>query len=150
MSLKPSTSRSSTRERNLRRVIERSEPEWLGWVAQGKISNKHLEAILTLPKGQAEELLRQTMQHTWSATKLRERVLVAKGLKADTIAEEHSNNSDIRRIEESLTGIYGASVRIQEHPKVAGSPAGGVVSIRWTDYETLDGVLERMGYRKDL
>ena len=132
---------SASRGRNQRRVLEQSRPEWLGRVSKGLLSNKHLEAVLTMPQDAAHQLLGDAMAGKWSAARLREQVQVAKGLKVETT---RSDDPNIKALENRLGELLGTLVRLQPRPK-----GGGDLLIRYTDYETLDGVLGRLGYTHD-
>lgn len=132
---------SASRNRNQRRVLEQSRPEWLGWVSKGLLSNKHLEAVLTMNQDAAHQLLAEAMAGKWSAARLREQVQIAKGLKVETI---RSDDPNIKALENCLGELLGTVVRLQPRPK-----GGGDLLIRYTDYETLEGVLDKLGYTQD-
>lgn len=131
---------SEPRVSNLLRIAKHAEPEWLYWVHQRKLSLKHIEAVLKLPARVAEDLLRKAIAYKWTAQKLRDEVRVKKGGRA---AAAPHQDADVAHLETQLTEMLATPVRIVTQDR------GGELRIRFTDSETLEGVLERLGWRAD-
>ncbi|MEB2158964.1 hypothetical protein VDS42_19130 [Xanthomonas campestris pv. campestris] len=100
---------------------------------------KHAEAVAAL-RGTAKqmELLRQAGAGRWSSDRLRQAVAKAKGRRVE---EEPHPDADMAALERRLSDQLGTQVRI-EH-KADGT---GELRLRYTDLDTLDGLLQRLGY----
>lgn len=131
---------SETRVCNLHRIAKHAEPRWLYWVSQRSLSLKHVEAVLKLPPDQAEDLLRKSMAQKWTAAQLREAVRVKRGGRPDDAPHP---DADVSHLEGQLTELLATPVRIVTDGK------GGELRIRFTDNETLEGVIERLGWRPE-
>lgn len=130
---------SRQRASNLIRIANQAPPSWYRWVEAGQVTFKHLEAVLTLPKPEAERLLRECIAMRWSAAVLREEVAIAKGVRQPS---EPSADADVAMLEERLSELLATRVRIR-----AGKDGrSGELALWYTDLETLDGILERLGY----
>jgi hypothetical protein len=132
---------SRPRVANLERIARKAQPLWLSWVGQGKLKHKHLEAVLSLPQDKAEDLLRKAIAGRWPAHRLREEVQVAKGARRPDDAHP---NADVAYLEAALTELLATKVAINTKPN-----GGGELVIAFTDVDTLEGLLERVGYRAD-
>lgn len=130
---------SETRVCNLLRIAKHAQPNWLLWVTQRKLTLKHLEAVLMLPADKADDLLRTAMVQKWTAARLREEVRISRGGRP---ADARHDDADVAYLEEQLTELLATRVRITTE-----NGGGGELRIRYTDLETLEGVLERMGWR---
>lgn len=130
---------SRSRVSNLARIAARALPHWLEWVEKGQLRYKHLEAIIALPSARAEQLLRETMAYGWPAHRLREEVKVAKGLRRPGEAHQDPN---VAQLERDLSELLATRVQLVTRPDGTGDLVLG-----FTDPETLDGLLDRLGYR---
>lgn len=130
---------SRARISNLCRIEQGAKSQWLSWVEQGLLTLKHLEAVLSLPQPKAEDLLRAAMAGKWSCQKLRVEVKAARGGRRD---EDPHADADVARLEENLTLLLATRVQLRTKPN-----GGGELVIAFTDNDTLDGLLERLGYR---
>ncbi len=130
---------SRGRVSNLDRIAKKARPQWLTWVEQGLLTLKHLEAVLMLQQPKAEDLLRSAMAGKWSCHKLRTEVKAVRGGRRD---DDPHADADVARLEEQLTLLLATRVQIRTKPN-----AGGELVIAFTDNDTLEGLLERLGYR---
>ncbi len=133
---------SRARAANLERVAKalRRNPTWATWVAAGKLSRKHIEAVASLPADAADRLLREAIAGGWRAELLRKQVRVARGHRDEDQAHPDPN---VAHLENRLSELLGTKVVLKTRPQ-----GGGELILRYTDYETLDGLLERLGYRE--
>ena len=132
---------SRARVSNIERVINKSTTEWLEWVERKRLTYKHLEAVLTLPVARADALLRAAMAGHWSANRLRQEVRIAKGARR---TEDPHPDADVAYLENKLSELLATRVAIRT---TAGR--GGELVLTFTDADTLDGLLERLGYRAE-
>ncbi|OGU24077.1 MAG: hypothetical protein A2580_00995 [Hydrogenophilales bacterium RIFOXYD1_FULL_62_11] len=123
---------------NVERVARKAKPTWLTWVDRGGISFKHIEAVLTLVEPKADALLREAMAKRWSAATLREHVQVVKGKREPG---EPNANPDLAWLESKLAEHFSTTVQIVGDR----SGGGGELRLRYSDSETFEGLLERMG-----
>lgn len=130
---------SRFRVSNLSRVLRRAEPQWRLWAEQKKLSYKHLEAVLLLPVAQADALLRSAMAQRWPAERLRQEVRALRGGRAP---DQPHADADVAHLEQRLSELLATRVSIH-----TGKGGNGELRIGYTDLDTLDGVLERLGYR---
>lgn len=129
---------SEPRVSNLKRIGERARPRWLGWVEEGRLSLKHIEAVLNVEGDDADDLLRKAVAKRWSAAKLRGAVQELRGIAPNDAPNPHP---DIAELERRLTEHLAARTRLT----VEGQ--GGELRIQFTDNDTLEGLLERLGFR---
>ena len=129
---------SESRVSNLYRVAELSKPDWKEWVSEGLLSFKHLEAVLTLPQSDGDALLRKAIHHHWSASQLRDAVRQKRGGRGQDTTHP---DADIAQLEQQLCELLATRVRI------VGQGRGGELRLSFTDNETLEGLLERLGWR---
>lgn len=131
---------SEPRVSNLKRIGERAQPEWLTWVGNKHLTLKHIEAVLNVKAPDAERLLREAMAHGWKAARLREAVNVLRGVPAKDAPNAHPDVADLER---RLTEHLAARTRITVEGR------GGELRIQFTDNDTLDGLLDRLGFRPE-
>ena len=135
---------SRRRAANLIRIRNRAPKLWLDWVEEGRLTLKHLEAVLTLDARDArnrpngEKLLRETIAQRWTTSQLREEVRVAKGGRRP---DDPHQDADIRRLEQRLSEILATKVMLDYKPNGVGQ-----LILGFTDNETLEGLLARLGY----
>lgn len=131
---------SEPRVSNLKRIGERAQSEWLTWVSKKHLSLKHIEAVLNVPARDAERLLRDAMANRWSAARLREAVNILRGVPPKDAPNAHP---DVAELERRLTEHLAARTRITVDGR------GGELRIQFSDNDTLDGLLERLGFRPE-
>lgn len=131
---------SRARVTNLVRVLELPEPI-LGWVWSGKLTPKHGEALAGLPADKAEDLARSAMRGRWSAARLQQAVASAKGRR---LVGDANPDVDLARLESRLGEQLGTAVRIEHR-----ADQSGELVLRYTDLDTLDGLLDRLGYEPE-
>lgn len=131
---------SRSRVANLARVLDLPEPV-LSWVWAGRLSAKHGEALATAPAAVVETLAREAIAASWSTERLRLAVAVAKGKRK---AGEPNPNADMQALEQALSELVSAPVRIA-HRK----DGTGELVLGYTSLDTLDGLLDRLGYKSE-
>lgn len=100
---------------------------------------KHAEAIAALAStSQQTELLRQAAAGRWSSERLRQAVAKAKGRRS---SDEAHPDADMAALERRLSDLLGTQVLVDH--KADGT---GELRLRYTDMDTLDGLLQRLGY----
>lgn len=135
------TGLSRGRVSNCLRVVRLSRPLWLSWIEQGRLSQKHVEAVLKLPGDEAEELLRMAMARRWSYNRLLDAI---KAKRKGRTLDGDSKDANLLRLEGRLSEMLGTAVRIDVRPD-----GSGEMVMSFHDADTLEGLLERVGYRED-
>lgn len=131
---------SESRVSNLYRVAELSKPTWLEWVSEGQLTYKHLEAVLMLSQHDADALLRKSIHLHWTAAELRDAVRVKRGGRGQ---DEPHQNPDIAHLETQLSELLATKARIVTQAQ----GQGGELRLAFSDNETLEGLLLRLGWR---
>jgi ParB family transcriptional regulator, chromosome partitioning protein len=127
---------SRSRVANLVRVLC-LPPVVLDLIWGGHLTPKHGEALVGLPVVIAERLARDAIAGKWSTTKLRDAAGRAKGRRGRS---DPNADVDLARLESRLSEQLGAPVRI------AHGPSGGELVLGYTNLDTLEGLLDRLGY----
>lgn len=109
------------------------------WIRSGQLSGGHGKVLVGLPVNLQIELAQNCLNHRWSVRKLEQEVKL--GLEETTKQPAKINDPDIQRFERNLSDQFGAAVKIDENEK----ERGGWLKIRYFDYETLAGLLDKMG-----
>ena len=133
---------SRQRVSNLVRIANKAPAQWIRRVESGALTWKHLEAVLTLPGDEAERLLGDSIAERWSAAKLRTEVARAKG---HAPASDPSMDPDVADLEDKVGQLLATRVRV----RTGKDGRSGELALWFADLETLDGLLERLGYRRD-
>lgn len=101
-------------------------------VRAGRLTPKHAEALVGLSAGRVEQLWVAAVAGDWSVEQLR---LATQGSEAPRV------DPDTRRLESRLSELLATEVRVCPTPD-----GGGHLQIRYFSNDTLDGLLERLGY----
>lgn len=154
--LRERTGLSVPRLSNLLRIANKAQPHWLRWVKEGRAQGsgpsrttlKHIEAVLELEPGKADELLRKSMSERWPATKLRDEVSYLRFERGDRKRgkprPDAEVDADTAKLQSDLEALLATRVRLESRPD-----GGGDLVIRYTCNDTLQGVLDRLGYNPD-
>ncbi|CAD7740852.1 putative chromosome-partitioning protein ParB (plasmid) [Xanthomonas hydrangeae] len=128
---------SRARVSNLIRVLRLPAP-LLNLVRAGSLSPKHAEALLALPVTAREDVARSAIARGWTYAELCQVVSEKLGKRS---AQAKNADVDMASLENSLGELLGTQVII-EH----GQTGAGSLILRYTDLDTLDGLLSRLGY----
>lgn len=128
---------SRARVSNLIRVLRLPAP-LLNLVRDGSLSPKHAEALLALPAAVREDLARTAIARGWSYVELCQVVDEKLGKRR---GQAKNADADMAALENALGELLGTRVMIEHHQDGAGS-----LILEYTDLDTLDGLLARLGY----
>jgi len=128
---------SRARISNLVRVLRLPAP-LLNLVKAGRLSPKHAEAVLALPASAREQVARSAIAGGWSYAKL---YLAIEEQLGKRRGQGPNADLDMASLENALGELLGTRVRVEHRPDGAGS-----LVLQYTDLDTLDGLLARLGY----
>lgn len=129
---------SRPRISNLARLIKLPDPI-KDMMRRGVLSQKHAETLLELKPAAQLTMASEAIRYQWSVVQLRANVKKAKGRQ---VGDEVNENADIASMERELGELLGTDVRIDNR-----TDGTGWLKVRFTDNDTLDGVLRRLGYQ---
>lgn len=112
------------------------------WLIQGQLSEAHGKILAGLTAKQQFELGQCCVNKVWSVRKLEEEI--KKGT-ISTHSREGTQDGEIVRLERRVSDQIGAQVQFD----VDSNPKSGWMKIRYSNLETLQGVLERLGITSD-
>lgn len=107
-------------------------------LTQRRLSAGHGKVLAGAPFEYQYSLAMQSVSHTWSVRKLEQSI---KALIKHHIEKGDSPQADIMRLEEDLSAHLGTTVTLDNDQ----SKKSGWLKIRYYDYDTLSGVLEKLG-----
>lgn len=152
--MKERTGLSISRLSNLLRIARKARPEWLLWAGESsnarhaRTTLKHLEAVLELDPDEADGLLRRSMADRWTANRLREEVSYLRFERGDRKRgkprPDAEQDADTAKLQNDLEALLSTRVRLESRPD-----GGGDLVIRYTCNDTLQGVLDRLGYNPE-
>lgn len=129
--------RSRSAASNLLRLLQLAKPAQ-DMLMAGDIEMGHARALLPLPKSEQGRVAAQVVERGWSVRETEKLVTRELNPPAKKAAAKQGNR-DLERLEEEVADSIGAVVKIAANRKGA-----GVVSIRFSSLEQLDGLLERL------
>lgn len=136
--------RTRSRMSHLLRLLKLAGPVQT-WVKNGQLAPGVARALVTLPHSAQVALAKDAIHSKLSARDVEQRAGAVRGgvTGRQVQATPHepspsSKSSDITHLETALSDTLGCRVEIDE----------GKLTIHYHNLEILDGVLERMGYRK--
>ncbi|MEA9776913.1 ParB/RepB/Spo0J family partition protein [Xanthomonas campestris] len=122
---------SRGRVSNLQRLLKAPEP-LAGWLWSGTLSPKHIEALLSAPTESQVSAGREAIARRASVAELRQIL----GDRAPSLASD-----DITHLERRLSEILCTRVQLDH-----GANGGGQLRLTYTNLDTLQGLLDRLGY----
>jgi len=128
--------RSRTATTNLLRLLQLAKPAQ-DLLMAGDIDMGHARAILAAPKSEQGRLAAEAADKGWSVRETERRV--ARLINPPARAEAQTKSRDLERLEEELSDLLGASVKVSANRKGAGA-----VTIRFASLDQLDGILHRL------
>lgn len=105
----------------------------------GSLTPKHGEYLLTLPPAKRAAMAERAASGRWKIARLRTEIGAASGARNDDLPHPDPN---LDSLEVELTELVGGDVRIDHR-----ADGSGWLRIRYTSLDTMDGLLERLGYR---
>lgn len=129
---------SRARVSNLQRVLK-LQGEVLALVWAGHLSVKHAEALLPLPAPAREQMARAAIAHGWSYAHLTDAVDQRLGRRRR--GQGSNSDVDMASLERALGEHLGTTVAIEHRPS-----GEGHLVLQYSDLDTLEGLLERLGY----
>jgi ParB family chromosome partitioning protein len=103
----------------------------------GDIDMGHARAILAAPKNEQGRLAAEVADKGWSVRETERRVARELNPSVRRVAQEKSR--DLTRLEEELSDSLGATVKVN-----ANNRGVGVLSVRFSSLDQLDGILKRL------
>jgi ParB family chromosome partitioning protein len=128
--------RSRTATTNLLRLLQLAKPAQ-DLLMAGDIDMGHARAILAAPKSEQGRLAAEAADKGWSVRETERRV--ARLINPAARSEAQTKSRDLERLEEELSDLLGASVKVSANRKGAGA-----VTIRFASLDQLDGILHRL------
>ena len=114
------------------------------WLKSGDLSEGHGKVLAGVLLEQQYRLGYLAIQQGWSVHKLMKTVQALKQTKAVPSLPIVNNNSDTARVERQLSDRLGYPVKLALVNKQA-----GFLKIAFADFEHLQGLLEKLGYKAD-
>lgn len=108
------------------------------WLIEKKITEGHGKALAGLPTNVQCHLARQCIEEGWSVRHIEH---VVQQAKLPLKAKKHPHDPNISRLERVASERFGAEVKLENHT----NDKSGWIKIKYYDYETLSGILEKMG-----
>lgn len=108
-----------------------------------KLSEGHGKALAGLPMLAQYELAKRCIQSEWSVRQIEQEVKQHKDQAADSSTT--SADADISRLERLASLRFGAEVKFENNT----SQKSGWIKVKYYDYDTLSGILEKMGVEHD-
>lgn len=127
-----------SRVSNLARLLDLPPPV-LDQILAGRLSPKAGEWLLRLPSSDQIAVADQAVRNRWTIARLRKAIELRQGKRGD---DDPNPDPNLSSLEGAVGSLLGARVQIDYR-----ADGTGWMKIRFTDLDTLDGVLERIGYR---
>jgi len=108
-----------------------------------ELSFGHARALVGLSFEEQSQLANQSIQYHWSVRKLEQQVKQNKNGKL-SLPGRTDYSPDFQYLSQHISEYLGTPVEIDSKEK------GGWLRIRYFDYETLSGILERMGLKEEV
>ncbi len=105
-----------------------------------QISEGHGKALVSLPPAQQATLAQTCVDQGWSVRKLEQHI---KKASLPQKALQHTQDTNIQALETHVSEQFGAEVKLEADQ----SQSSGWLKIRYFDYDTLSGLLDKMGVR---
>jgi ParB family chromosome partitioning protein len=128
--------RSRSAATNLLRLLQLAKPAQ-DLLMAGDIEMGHARAILAAPKGDQGRLAAEVADKGWSVRETERKV--ARELHPPEHKAAPAKSRDLERLEEELSDVIGATVKLSANRKGAGA-----LSIRFSSLDQLDGILKRL------
>ncbi|NWG30451.1 MAG: ParB/RepB/Spo0J family partition protein [Rhodocyclaceae bacterium] len=128
--------RSRSAATNLLRLLQLAKPAQ-DLLMAGDIEMGHARAILAAPKSEQGRLAAEAADKGWSVRETERRV--ARELNPQAHKSAPAKSRDLERLEEELSDMMGATVKVSANRKGAGA-----LTIRFGSLDQLDGILKRL------
>lgn len=128
--------RSRSAATNLLRLLQLAKPAQ-DLLLAGDIEMGHARAILAAPKSEQGRLAAEAADKGWSVRETERRV--ARELNPPGHQSAPPKSRDLARLEDELSDLMGAAVKVSANRKGAGT-----LTIRFSSLDQLDGILKRL------